>query len=279
MRKIIFILFLFILASSLFFSCGEKTTKFESNFAIILKPASDFVVQEDSVSFLVKLIPVGGFNSGVKLSIAGVPDSVEAFFEDSTLTPPDSTTLWMKADSTAPVDKYTLTLSGSGGGKTNSQTLILDLMAKLYELKLYFAKDGEERFLSLNPDPTNPTDFLHDTTLCWDGFLINQDFTFDSMKIYLNFYVHKTSMDEKGIIHFEVNFNYDSIYADDWKRTFAESDTGEDLWMRDTVTVPFGSLQTINKNDEIKVTLSARGFYICTFRYGVDNSNPYIRFH
>lgn len=279
MRKTIFILFLFFFSFLLFFSCGEKATEFEPDFSIILKPISDFVVQGDSVSFLVKLISVGGFNSEVKLSIIGVPDSVETFFEDSILTPPDSTTLWMKADSTAPVGQYMLALSGSGGGKTNNTTLALKLEAKIYELKLYFAKDGEERYLSLNPDPTNPTDYLHDTSLCWDGFLINQDFTFDSMKIYLNFYVHKTSMDEKGIIHFEVNFNHDSIYADDWKRTFAESDTGEDLWMRDTVTVPFDSPQTINKNDEIKVTLSTQGFYICTFRYGVDNSDPYIKFH
>jgi len=186
----------------------------------------------------------------------------------------------MKADTAAPVDKFTLTLEGKGGGKTNSQTLILDVMAKIFDLKLYFAKDGEERILSLNPDPTNPTDILDDTTLWWGGFLMNQELVFDSIELYFNFYVQKTNPDVKESIYFEVYFDYDSILADAWKKTLtgAPGDT-EAIWFVDTLVVKLDSPQTINKNDEIRVSLGARNFDLCRFRYGVDNNDPYVRFH
>jgi len=287
MYKNTLIALILILTSLFFLSCGDTTTEFEKNFAISLKPAKDFVVQGDSISFSVELIPVGGFNSSVELSISGVPDSVEAYFVNSTLTPPASTDLWMKADSAALVDKYTLTLSGSGGGKENSQTVMLYVVEKIYELTLYFNKVAERR--ELVSDKGEVVEKVEETaiadTITWSDYFMNQDLAFNRLEVYLNFsFVGQDPSIQDSVIpasiHFEVRSNDSVFYAAEID-TELHADTLSQPWdiRRD---VPVGFTVELEKYDEIKFTLWSElpedFLNDVIFRYGKVYSYPYIRF-
>lgn len=75
----------------------------------------------------VEVKSLGGFSSSVSLSMSGLPSGVSASFNPPAVTPPANGTvtsvLTVSSTSSAPPGTYTVTLSGSSGNLTHTQTV------------------------------------------------------------------------------------------------------------------------------------------------------------
>lgn len=94
------------------------------DFALSVSPASLSAAQGGSATTTVSTTVSGGFNSAVSLSASGVPSGGSATFNPASIAAPGagSSTLTLAAG-TAAAGTYTVTVTGSGGGKTHSATV------------------------------------------------------------------------------------------------------------------------------------------------------------
>ena len=63
---------------------------------------------------------ISGFSSTVRLSVSGLPSDVTASLSRTSLLPGQQSTLILKATSRARTGPATITITGTGGGKTHT---------------------------------------------------------------------------------------------------------------------------------------------------------------
>jgi hypothetical protein len=71
----------------------------------------------------VTITATGGFDSPVALSATGVPSGVTASFSPASITGSGTSDFTLSVARNAPMGTYPLTMSGTGGGVTESTTL------------------------------------------------------------------------------------------------------------------------------------------------------------
>jgi uncharacterized repeat protein (TIGR01451 family) len=90
------------------------------NFTLTLQPGTVTLIPNQHASFLVSLTPLNGFTSQVALAVETLPSGVTAQFSPPTLTPPGTSILSLSAATNAALGLFTLNISASGGGITNT---------------------------------------------------------------------------------------------------------------------------------------------------------------
>jgi outer membrane protein assembly factor BamB len=92
------------------------------DFSISASPASRSVAAGNSATYTVTVAPTGGFSAAVSLGVSGVPAGATSSFNGSTLT--------IATGRNAKPGTNTLTITGTGGGKTHSTTVTLQITKK-----------------------------------------------------------------------------------------------------------------------------------------------------
>jgi len=99
------------------------------DFTISVNPTSGSVVQGGSTSATVSIGSVGGFSGTVSLSASSLPSDATASFSPDNGTPSFDSTLTISTSLTTPTGTYTITITGTEGGKTHSATFSLTVAA------------------------------------------------------------------------------------------------------------------------------------------------------
>jgi hypothetical protein len=106
-------------------------------FDVTVQPSSQTIAPGMPTAFTVLVSSTGGFNAPVKLQLdnqASLPRSISAVFTPSTVTPPADglgyAILVISTTTSTPTKEYTLTISGTGGGVTDSATVTLEVTTK-----------------------------------------------------------------------------------------------------------------------------------------------------
>ncbi|HXA64503.1 MAG TPA: DUF2341 domain-containing protein, partial [Bryobacteraceae bacterium] len=98
------------------------------DFSISSTPTFQSVVQGNSTSYTVNVIPSGGFGSDVTLGVSGIPSGASASFSPNPVTGGfGSPTLSVNAGSSMP-GNYTLTITASGGGINHATSVTLTIV-------------------------------------------------------------------------------------------------------------------------------------------------------
>ncbi len=104
--------------TSITFYVGESTS--ESDFVITVSPPSQTFSPGITIVFELTISSIGGFSHTVILDIDGLPTGSTATFDPPFIVPPSSSILQIQTSSDTPEGTYTLTIIGTGGGKTHS---------------------------------------------------------------------------------------------------------------------------------------------------------------
>jgi subtilisin family serine protease len=97
------------------------------DFTLGVTPASVTLRRNGQVTAAVSVGSLGGFSSAVTLSVTGLPSGVTATFAPNPASPGGSSTLTLRATRRATLGQVTLTITGVGGGKTHTKTLVLNV--------------------------------------------------------------------------------------------------------------------------------------------------------
>ena len=98
----------------------------EGDFEISVSPSSLLVTPSQTAQFQVDLVSIGGFSEQVSLSITGLPQASTYSFDPTSVIPTGSSTL--SIDLNAPPSLYSFTVTGTGGGITDSATVSIFLI-------------------------------------------------------------------------------------------------------------------------------------------------------
>jgi uncharacterized membrane protein len=94
-----------------------------------VSPTSRTVSRNSSTTYGVTLTSLNAFSGSVSLSVSGLPSRTSGSFSPSSVTlsagGTGTSTLTVNANRNAPRGTYILTITGTGGGKTHSQTVTL----------------------------------------------------------------------------------------------------------------------------------------------------------
>jgi uncharacterized membrane protein len=109
------------------FALNATSTGATPDFAIASSPTAVTLTAGTSGSSNVTTTVSGGFNSAVALSVAGLPSGATASFNPSSIAAPGSgaSTMTIATTASTPAGSYSVTVNGSGGGKTHSATITL----------------------------------------------------------------------------------------------------------------------------------------------------------
>jgi len=106
-------------------------------FDLTVQPSRQTIAPGMPTAFTVLVSSTGGFNAPVKLQLdnqASLPTSISAVFTPSTVTPPADglgyAILVISTATSTPTKEYPLTISGTGGGLTDSSTVTLEVTTK-----------------------------------------------------------------------------------------------------------------------------------------------------
>jgi hypothetical protein len=106
-------------------------------FDVTVQPSRQTIAPGMPTAFTVLVSSTGGFNAPVKLQVdnqASLPSSISAVFTPSTVTPPADGSgyaiLVISTTTSTPTKEYKLTISGTGGGLTDSATVTLEVTTK-----------------------------------------------------------------------------------------------------------------------------------------------------
>ncbi len=104
---------------------------------VTVQPSRQTIAPGMPTAFTVLVSSTGGFNAPVKLQLdnqASLPSSISAVFTPSTVTPPADGSgyaiLVISTTTSTPTNEYTLKISGTGGGVTDSATVTLEVTTK-----------------------------------------------------------------------------------------------------------------------------------------------------
>lgn len=117
------------------------------DFSMSVGPTSGSVVQGGSVTATVSITSIAGFDETVGLLASGLLSGATASFSPSSGTPSFDSTLTISAASTTPIGTYSVTITGTGGGKTHSCT---------YSLTVTTLAEFEVSDLSISPKEVKP---------------------------------------------------------------------------------------------------------------------------
>lgn len=92
----------------------------QPDFNLTLQPSTATLIPGQNVSFAATITPLNGFTSQVTLAVGTLPAGVTAQFTPPTLTPPGTSVLQLGAATNATLGSFTLNISASGGGITNT---------------------------------------------------------------------------------------------------------------------------------------------------------------
>jgi subtilase family serine protease len=104
---------------------GSQSTP---DFALSVSPSSQTVTAGAGTSYTVSVSPTGGFSSSVDLAVDGCPSGATCTLETSSLVS-GSTLLDISTTSGTATGPFTLTVSGTGGGKTHTAQVSLTVNA------------------------------------------------------------------------------------------------------------------------------------------------------
>ena len=90
------------------------------NFTLTLQPSTVTLIPNQNASFVVSMTALNGFTSQVALATGTLPFGVTAQFSPQALTPPGTSILTLSASTNATLGTFTLNISASGGGITNT---------------------------------------------------------------------------------------------------------------------------------------------------------------
>jgi hypothetical protein len=90
------------------------------NFTLTLQPSTVTLIPNQNASFVVSMTALNGFTSQVALAVETLPFGVTAQFSPAALTPPGTSILTLSAATNAALGSFTLNISASGGGITNT---------------------------------------------------------------------------------------------------------------------------------------------------------------
>jgi uncharacterized repeat protein (TIGR01451 family) len=90
------------------------------DFTLTLQPSALTLIPNEGASFVVSMTPLNGFTSQVELAVGALPSGVTAQFSPPELTLPGTSILTLTAATNATLGSFTLNLSASGGGITNT---------------------------------------------------------------------------------------------------------------------------------------------------------------
>ena len=103
------------------------TTAGSGNFTLSVSPSSGYLLRGQSGYAVVTVTASGGFDSAVTFSASGVPSGVTDNFSPSSVTGSGTTDFNLTVARNAPTGTYTITIKGTGGGKTATTTLSLQI--------------------------------------------------------------------------------------------------------------------------------------------------------
>lgn len=100
-------------------------------FTLTASPTAVSVAQGGSGTSTITAAVSGGFGSAIALSVSGVPTGITASFSPASIAAPGSgtSTLTLAVSSTAAAGSYTITVTGTGGGITQTATVSLTVSA------------------------------------------------------------------------------------------------------------------------------------------------------
>jgi hypothetical protein len=100
------------------------TTSATPDFSIAVSPTSVSTVRGSNSTATVSTSVSGGFNSAVALSATGIPSGASVTFSPTSIAAPGSGSSTVTlASGTAAAGTYSITITGTGGGKTHSVVL------------------------------------------------------------------------------------------------------------------------------------------------------------
>jgi subtilase family serine protease len=103
------------------------TTAGSGSFTLSVSPSSGYLDQGQSGYAVVTVTASGGFDSAVTFSATGVPSGVTDSFSPSSVTGSGTTDFNLTVSRSATRGTYTITIKGTGGGKTATTTLTLQI--------------------------------------------------------------------------------------------------------------------------------------------------------
>ena len=115
-------------------------------FTLSCSPATVFAAPGGSGNTDCSLTSIGGFNSPVTLSCAGLPAGAACSFGTNPVTPPGSTQLIVNVGSGVADGAYPFTLSGSGGSITRDFALTLSVSSGSAPLLFDDFEDGTQNW-------------------------------------------------------------------------------------------------------------------------------------
>ena len=117
------------------------------SFTLTTDSASATLTSGSSTGIVLNTSAINGFKSPIALSVSGLPSGVTAKFAPASIASPGpgSSTLTLAAAAGKVSGVYPLTVTGSGGGVTKTQTLSLTIVGPNFTLTLGSTKVIEAR--------------------------------------------------------------------------------------------------------------------------------------
>lgn len=104
----------------------QQTSKF--TFTLSVTPPTLIITVGGQESYGVVLTATGGVPQPVYVTVSGLPDGATYTLSTSPATPTTIVTLTINVSSNTPLGSYEITITGSGGGSTASQTVQLNIV-------------------------------------------------------------------------------------------------------------------------------------------------------
>ena len=102
-----------------------KAASSAPNFTVSALPVSRTVTAGTSAAYTVSVTPSGGFGGSVSLNVSGLPAGAAASFTPGSITTSGSSTLTISSTSSTPPSTYTLMITGTSGGLTQTTAATL----------------------------------------------------------------------------------------------------------------------------------------------------------
>ena len=112
------------------------TVKAAGAFSLNLNPASLTIPQGGSAQSTVVVVPLGGFNQPVTLSLEGVPEGITATLSSTTLSPGGTATITVEVSQDKDPGAYTINVRGVYGDKSYTTTLSIQVVALGFAIAL-----------------------------------------------------------------------------------------------------------------------------------------------
>ena len=100
------------------------------DFTLSVTPKSREIEQEEAANFVISVELVSGEPVAVSLKVGGLPKDVDYQLSPKSGTPPFTSTLTITTTDKTPTGRYTILISGEGGGVTKTATVELEIEEK-----------------------------------------------------------------------------------------------------------------------------------------------------